>query len=311
MMKDTNYTVVKEFLLLGFANLHNFQSVLFCLVLLAFIICIFGNVTIISLIKMECTLHKPIYFFISIFATLELIFITVTIPKFLAILIQRKKAITFIGCCAQLYAFNALGETECFLLSSMVFDRYLAINNPLRYSAIMNHKLCSVLAVFPWLAGFFVSFFPTMSTAVMEFCGPNEIDHFFCDLAPLQNLACSDPYKSNLLTVIAALLSTVLPFITIIILYIHIIFTVLKIQSREGKMKAFSTCSSHLIVVCLFYGTVIAVYIRPNGSHYDKYLAIMYTVVTPLLNPFIYALRNREVKHALIKLLWQHLKLRK
>ncbi|XP_068110995.1 olfactory receptor 5V1-like [Hyperolius riggenbachi] len=300
--------MVNEFLLLGFSNLHNFQNVLFCLVLLAYIICVFGNITIIILIKMEPSLHNPMYFFISIFAALEIMFISATVPKLLAILVQTKKTITFIGCCVQLYAFNAFGETECFLLAIMAFDRYLAINNPLRYSAIMNYKLRSELAVIPWLAGFFVSFFPTFFTVVMGFCGSNEINHFFCDLAPLQNLACSDPYKSNLITIVAASISIVLPFITIVGLYVHIIITVLKIQSREGKKKAFSTCSSHLIVVCLFYGTAIIVYVRPNGSHYDKYLALMYTVVTPLLNPFIYALRNREVKLSLTKLIGQCLK---
>ncbi|XP_018430618.1 PREDICTED: olfactory receptor 5V1-like, partial [Nanorana parkeri] len=293
-MLDSNKTVVNEFLLLGFSNFHNFQTVLFCFIFLSYITCVFGNLTIIILVRTEASLHNPMYFFISIFAVLEIMFISVTVPKLLVILVHSNKIIKFSGCFVQLYAFNALGETECFLLALMVFDRYLAINNPLRYSTIMNNTFCSKLAAFPWLAGFFIASFPTFCTVVMEFCGPYEIDHFFCDLAPLQNLACFDPYNSSLVTVVAAVISIVLPFVTIATLYINIIVTILKIKSREGKRKAFSTCSSHLIVVCLFYGSAIIVYVRPKGSHYDKFLALTYTVITPLLNPFIYTLRNRE-----------------
>ncbi|XP_068110994.1 olfactory receptor 5V1-like [Hyperolius riggenbachi] len=302
-MKNINETRVKEFILLGFSNLQNLQIIIFCLVFLAYIVCVFVNIIIIYLIKMEPSLHNPMYFFISMFATSKIMFISTTIPKFLAVLMQGKQTITFIGCFVQLYVFNALGEIECFLLLLMVFDRYLALNKPLKYSAIMNTEHCTQMALFPWVAGIFLSCFPTYFTVGMEFCGPNEINHFFCDLAPLQHLACSDPFESNLVKSVTALVAIVLPFIGIVILYIHIIVTVLKIKSREGRKKAFSTCSSHLISVCLFYGTAMIVYIRPNGSQYDKYLALTYTVVTPLLNPFIYALRNRGVKIASRKLL--------
>ncbi|XP_073465079.1 olfactory receptor 10A7-like [Aquarana catesbeiana] len=307
-MIDSNNTLVEEFLLLGFSNFHNFQTVLFCVILLAYIICVFGNLTIIILVRTEVALNNPMYFFISIFAVLEIMFISVTVPKLLVILVQSNKTISFSGCFIQLYAFNALGETECFILALMVFDRYLAIQNPLRYSTIMNNTCCSQLAAFPWFAGFFIASFPTFCTVVMEFCGPYEIDHFFCDLAPLQNLACVDPFNSSLVTVVAAFISIVLPFVIIATLYIHIIVTILNIKSREGKRTAFSTCSSHLIVVGLFYGSAIIVYVKPKGSHYDKFLALTYTVVTPLLNPFIYTFRNREVKHALRKLLRQHIR---
>ncbi|XP_077319628.1 olfactory receptor 5V1-like [Lithobates pipiens] len=305
-MQDTNNTVMREFLLLGFSDFHAFQKVLYCLTLLAYITCVFGNLAIILLVRMEASLHSPMYFFISIFAVLEIMFISVSVPNLLSILLQTKKTIIFIGCFAQMYAFNALGETECFLLALMVFDRYLAINNPLRYSTIMNSKFCSKLAVLPWIGGFFVSFLPTCLTVLLEFCGPNMIDHFFCDLAPVQNVACSNSFYSGMVTVLAAIISVVFPFVTIVTLYICIIVTVLKIKSKDGKKKAFSTCSSHLIVVCLFYGSAIIVYVRPQGSHYDKFLALMYTVVTPALNPFIYTLRNSEVKQALKKNIRQH-----
>lgn len=248
------------------------------------------------------------YLFISIFAVLEIMFVSETVPKLLEILVQSNMTITFSGCFLQLYTFVALGETECFLLALMVFDRYLAIHNPLRYTPIMNSRFCSKLAALPWLAGFFIAFFPTFCTVVIEFCGPCVINHFFCDLAPLQNLACVDPYNSSLVTVVAAVISIVLPFLTITTFYVHIIVTIFNIKSKEGKDKAFSTCFSHLIVVCLFFGSAISVYVRPKGSHYDKFLALTYTVVTPLLNPFIYTLRNREVKLVFRKIISPHIK---
>ncbi|KAG9462668.1 hypothetical protein GDO78_013616, partial [Eleutherodactylus coqui] len=300
-MQDINKTTVVEFVLVGFSDFHTFQKFLFCAVLLAYIVCVLGNITIILLVRTESSLHTPMYFFISTFTVLEIMFVSVTVPKLLAILIQTKRTISFSGCFMQLYAFNALGETECFLLSLMVFDRYLAINSPLQYSTIMNSRFCYELAVLPWLFGFIISSFPTVVTFLLEFCGPNKINHFFCDLAPLQNLACSNPFVSNITTIAAAFLSIVSPFFAIIGFYIHIIYTVFKIKSKEGKLKAFSTCSSHLIVVSLFYGSAIIVYLKPKGSHYDKFLALTYTVVTPLLNPFIYTFRNREVKNAFKK----------
>ncbi|KAE8587956.1 hypothetical protein XENTR_v10022225 [Xenopus tropicalis] len=293
-----------EFFLVAFSDFHQFQIVLFIIVLLMYIICIVGNITIIALVRTQPSLQTPMYFFISIFATLEMIFVSVTIPRLLANLIADNKSISFFGCFAQLYAFNALGETECCLLAIMAFDRHLAINNPLRYSAIMNHEFCKELALLPWIIGLVTSFIPTIFTAGLQFCGPNKLNHFFCDFAPLQNLACSDPFISNVMTSFVATVTVVIPFIIIIGLYIHIIFIIVSsMKSSESKHKAFSTCSSHLIVSSLFYGTVITVYIRPKGSQYDRFLALAYTVFVPLLNPFIYTLRNRNVKGALHKLL--------
>ncbi|XP_075185900.1 olfactory receptor 10C1-like [Anomaloglossus baeobatrachus] len=293
-MQHVNRTIVNEFYLLGFIHLHSFQNLLFCAVLLAYTICVLGNFTIIMLVRTQPSLHSPMYFFIGIFTVLEIVFASVTIPKLLAILIQTKKTISLFGCFVQMYTFNALGETECFLLALMVFDRYLAITNPLRYSAIMYNQFCFRLSVLPWFLGFMTSFIPSIFTFLLDFCGPNEVDHFFCDLAPLQNLSCSDPFLSNVTTSLAAVMATVLPFFTIMGFYIHIIYTVLKIESIQGKTKAFSTCSSHLIVASLFYGSAIIVYVRPKGSHYDKFLALIYTVIIPVLNPFIYTFRNRE-----------------
>ncbi|XP_077321212.1 olfactory receptor 10A2-like [Lithobates pipiens] len=298
---NINKTAVTEFILIAFSSLKQFQTLLFMVIFWAYIGCILGNCAILILVQHECTLHTPMYFLISTFAFLEIIFVSVTIPKLLANLIETSRKISFRGCFAQLYAFNALGVTECYLLAAMAFDRDLAINKPLHYTVIMNKSLCVKLAGAPWIIGIIIAFIPTIFTAQLEFCGPNEVNHFFCDLAPLQNLACSNPFISNIVTSTAAIFATVVPFVLILGFYVHIITTVLKIKSLEGKQKAFSTCSSHLIVASLFYCTAIVVYVRPKGSQYDKFLALMYTAFTPLLNPFIYTLRNNDVKTALRK----------
>ncbi|XP_075048066.1 olfactory receptor 6C4-like [Mixophyes fleayi] len=297
-MVEANKTVVEEFILLAFAELHQFQNLLFVVFLLTYITCVMGNVTIIVLVRIEPSLHATMYFFICVFSILEIIFVSVTVPRLLANLIAANNIISFKGCLTQMYVFVSLGATECYLLLVMVFDRHLAINSPLHYPAIMTHALCIVLAVLPWIMGFSLILIPTIITARLEFCGPNRIDHFFCDFAPLQNLACSDPLISIIWTSTSAILSVVLPLIIIIGFYIHIIITVSKIKSEEGKQKAFSTCTSHLIVASLFYDTAIIVYVKPKGSHYDKYLAFMYTAFTPMVNPFIYTFRNRDVKKA-------------
>ncbi|XP_053330371.1 olfactory receptor 49-like [Spea bombifrons] len=299
MMEYANRTTVKEFILLAFSDFYQFQIVLFFTILLMYIICITGNLAIIVLIKMEPSFNTPMYFFISMFAALEISFVSVTIPKLLVNLIVNDKAISFVGCFVQLYAFNALGVTECYLLAVMALDRDLAINNPLRYRAIMSHKLCVELAFFPWIISFVIALIPTVLTADLNFCGPNKVNHFFCDLAPLQNLACSNAFVSSVVTSVAAFFASLTPFVFILGFYIHIIVTISAIKSIEGKKKAFSTCSSHLIVASMFYGSVIVVYIKPSGSQYDKFLALMYTIVIPTLNPFIYTLRNKDVKKAL------------
>ncbi|XP_075048060.1 olfactory receptor 6N1-like [Mixophyes fleayi] len=255
-----------------------------------------GNVTIIVLVRIEPSLHTTMYFFISVLSILEIMFVSVTVPRLLSNLITANNIISFNGCFTQMYIFDSLGVTECYLLVVMAFDRHLAINKPLHYPAIMTHAFSIELAVLPWIMGFAIILVPAIITARLEFCGPNRIEHFFCDLAPLQNLSCSDPFISIICTSISAIFIDVFPLIIIIGLYANIIMTVLKIKSEEGKQKAFSTCTSHLIVTSLLYGTVMIVYIKPKGSHYDKYLAFMYTAFTPMINPFIYTFRNRDVK---------------
>ncbi|KAM9294482.1 olfactory receptor 10A4-like [Gastrophryne carolinensis] len=296
--EDPNSTDVQDFYLVAFSNLKQLQVLLFILVLLAYLICVTGNVTIMILVGSEPSLQTPMYFFISTFAILEILFVTVTVPNLLKILISGDTRISRLGCFTQLYIFNGLGSTECYLLVIMAFDRNLAINSPLRYSAIMRKELYTELAVAPWLAGFAFSSLTTGFMANLKFCGANQINHFICDLTPLQAIACSDTYASKLTTILSASFAIIFSVVMIVTFYAQIINTISKIKSAEGKKKAFSTCSSHLIVAGLFFGAAFLVYILPFGGQIDKFLALLYTVLTPSLNPFIYTLRNSDVKSA-------------
>ncbi|XP_068111002.1 olfactory receptor 5AN1-like [Hyperolius riggenbachi] len=302
-----NGTVVTHFILLAFADLHEFQYLLSFAFLLTYVTCILGNIFIIILVRTDFTLSSPMYFFISLFSALEIMFVSSTVPKLLANLVAANNKITFTGCIVQMYAFDSLGVTECYLLAVMVFDRHLAISNPLRYSSIMTHTFRTELAIFPWLVGFGTILIPVIFTAQLKFCGPNIIDHFFCDFAQLQRLSSSDPFVSRVATSVTGAFDGVLPFLIIMGLYINIIISVVKIKTEQGKQKAFSTCTSHLIVSSLFYGTAIIVYVNPGGTNHDKCLALMYTAFTPVINPFIYTFRNEDVKKAFRKLTTSHI----
>ncbi|XP_069807047.1 olfactory receptor 6N1-like [Dendropsophus ebraccatus] len=295
-MAQGNKTVVEEFILLTFADLHQVQILIFPCFLLTYITCIIGNLAIIIVVKLEPSLQKPMYFFISVFSASEIMFVSVTVPKLLAILIAHDNTISFIGCFTQMCFFGSLGVNGCHLVMVMAFDRHVAINNPLRYPTIMTQKVCFGLATFPWVFAFSSVIIQTILTAQLEYCGPNTIDHYFCDFAPIQNLACSDASISIMSTSYAAIVDIILPFLIVIGVYVRIIMTITKIKSKDGKKKAFSTCTTHLIVASLFYGGPMIVYAKSNGSYYDKYLTFIYTTFTPTINPFIYTFRNRDVK---------------
>ncbi|KAG9489776.1 hypothetical protein GDO78_005621, partial [Eleutherodactylus coqui] len=299
-MANANYTTVTEFILIAFEDLNQLHVFLFMVVLMIYITTVSGNILIYLLIKLDVSLHRAMYYFISEFAILEIIFVTIIIPKLLDILIAGRNKISFAACFLQLFCADTAGAVECCLLTVMAFDRHLAITNPLHYYHIMS-KAFTKLAIFPWIAGLVVASIPTIFTASLEYCGNTIINHFFCDLAPLQSLACSNPYVSKMVTSVTCIFGILLPFVIIIGFYIHIIMKVLKIKTAGGKHKAFSTCFSHLIVSSLWFGTGIAVYVKPSDSRHDKFLAFIYTIVTPSLNPFIYTFRNRDVKHIFLK----------
>ncbi|KAE8587979.1 hypothetical protein XENTR_v10022246 [Xenopus tropicalis] len=299
-MDKANKTTVEEFILLAFSDLYQLQIPLFFIILPVYIMCVFGNCLIIIIVRAEPSLHTPMYFFISALSALDIMFVSAIIPNLLANLIADKKKISFSGCFIQLFVGSTVGSTESYLLTVMAFDRYLAINKPLQYVSIMTQQVCVQLALLPFIAGIVVSLILTVFTAELEFCGPNEIHHFFCDFASLQALACSDSFNSQVVTSSGASFAIVLPFITTVGFYIHIIIVISKINSDKSKWKAFSTCSSHLTVTGLFYITTIIVYATPRGTQYDRFFAIIYNVITPLLNPFIYTFRNKDVKRALM-----------
>ncbi|XP_032656185.1 olfactory receptor 6N1-like [Chelonoidis abingdonii] len=299
-----NQTVVTEFIFLGFGDLPDLQILLFLMFLMIYIATVSGNIIIIALVVADQHLHTPMYFFLGNLSCLETCYTSTILPQMLANLLIGEKTISFSGCFTQLYFFCALAATECYLLAAMSYDRYLAICKPLHYSAIMNSRFCLQLAAGSWLNGCLATVIFVLFMSHLIFCGPNEIDHFFCDLIPLIKLSCSDTYLIVLLDFVLAYVFTLPPFLLTLTSYMCILTTILRIPSTTGRQKAFSTCSSHLIVVTIYYGTLMVVYMLPKRdtlSFLNKVLSLCYTVLTPLVNPLIYSLRNREVKEALSK----------
>uniref|UniRef100_A0A8C3XS42 Olfactory receptor n=1 Tax=Chelydra serpentina TaxID=8475 RepID=A0A8C3XS42_CHESE len=290
-----NKTSVTEFILLGFGDLPELQILLFLLFLVIYIVTMAGNILIVVLVVTEQHLHTPMYFFLGNLSCLETCCSSTILPRVLGVVIS------FSGCVMQLYIFGSQAATESFLLTVMAYDRYLAICNPLRYTALMNRRVCVELASCSWLGGFL--FNPVIMAWIyrLRFCGPNEIDHFFCDFMPLVKLSCSDTHLITLAAFLLSSTATLIPFLLTLISYAFIIVAIVKNPSSTGRQKAFSTCTSHLTVVSTFYGALAIVYSRDSVDT-DKLLSLVYTIVTPMFNPFIYSLRNKEVKAALGKL---------
>ncbi|XP_051847178.1 olfactory receptor 6M1 [Antechinus flavipes] len=296
-----NYTTVTEFVLVAFPVLQELQTFLFVVLLLTYMLTIAGNIIIISLIWTDYRLHTPMYFFLSNLSFLDILFTTVIAPKLLACLLNDRKTISFAGCITQTYFYFFLGTVEFILLAVMSFDRYVAICNPLRYTIIMNSRVCLLLVLGCWVGAFLSVLCPAIVVSRLPYCN-KEISHFFCDIAPLLQIACID---THLIEIINFLLSSVVvlsSLVLTIVSYSYIITTILHIPSAQGRQKAFSTCVSHITVVSIAYGSSIFMYVRPNQSYsldFDKVTAVFTTVVTPLLNPFIYSLRNEKVKEVL------------
>ncbi|XP_029435465.1 olfactory receptor 6M1-like [Rhinatrema bivittatum] len=305
-MKSENITSVREFIFLGFTGSLRIQSLLFLIFLVVYIITCLGNVVIITITRSDYRLHTPMYFFISNLSFLDLWYTSSTSPKMLANFLSERKTISFIGCITQLYFCLSLGVTENFLLAAMAYDRYVAICNPLRYAVLMSKRVCIQLVIGCWFTGFLSIVMPATFIAMLPYCASNVINQIFCDISPLIQLSCSDTHileKLNFITAIIVILGT---FFMITVSYIRIVSTILRISSSAGRKKAFSTCASHLMVVLFYYGPIIFMYIRPNADSsldLDKVMAVFCCIVTPMLNPIIYSFRNKEVKHALIKVI--------
>ncbi|KAM5171683.1 LOW QUALITY PROTEIN: olfactory receptor 11L1-like [Mantella aurantiaca] len=296
-----NKTSVNIIYLLGFQNIHSYRGVLFLTFLLLYVVTILSNGLIIFLVSWSHTLSSPMYFFLSHLSSCDLLLSSVIVPVMMSTVIKDKVAISFPGCCAQLYFFGSLAGTECFLLGVMSFDRYMAICNPLRYISVVNVRKCIHLVVWSWFSIFALN--TAVNTCRQYFCGPNIIDHYFCDFAPLLKLSCSDTTFVEFQSFILSLPVAFIPLMCITATYISITIAILRIPTSTGRQKAFYTCSSHLSIVFTYYGTLIISYIFPvkdQQSNTNKTLSLLYTVVTPLANPIIYSLRNKKLKMAFL-----------
>ncbi|XP_077118621.1 putative olfactory receptor 1F12P [Ranitomeya variabilis] len=297
-MNDSDQTRISEILLLGFHSIQNLKTFLFSLFLLIYIGILIGNLLIISLVTTDHHLRTPMYFFLTILSSFEIFSTTNIVPKMLSVIIKDGDTISFAGCLIQFYIFSASTNSECFLLTVMSYDRYLAICNPLRYISIMDLRLQLHLVFWPWLIGYLITLIITILVYKLDFCGPNVINHFFCDLSPILELSCSDTSMVEFQAVLFSVPVILFPFIFIVVTYILISFSIIRITSSMGRKKAFSTCSAHLVLVCTYYGTLISVYLFPinNGStDISKVVSLLYIIVTPLLNPIIYTLRNHDI----------------
>ncbi|XP_076978329.1 olfactory receptor 9G19-like [Tamandua tetradactyla] len=303
-MERGNHSL-SQFILVGFTTDPVMQLVLFGIFLGVYSVTMVGNATLIVLICNDSRLHTPMYFFIGNLAFLDLWYSSVYTPKIIVTCISEDKSISFAGCVAQFLFSAGLAYSECFLLAAMAYDRYVAISKPLLYSQTMSIKLCAVLVAASYLGGFTNSTLITKTTFSLKFCGDNIVDDFFCDLPPLVKLACGekDGYQAALFFILSS--NVFAPTLFILATYLFIIIIISKIRSTQGRLKAFSTCSSHLTSVTLYYGSILYIYARPRSSYSldrDKIISIFYTVVFPMLNPMIYSLRNKDVKEALYKL---------
>nr|XP_004650004.2 olfactory receptor 2AP1 [Jaculus jaculus] len=296
-----NKTMLTEFILLGLTDVPGLQVVVFAFLFLAYVFCIIGNLTILILTLLDSHLHTPMYFFLRNFSFLEISFINITIPRVLISITTGNKSISFAGCFTQYFFFIFLGATEFYLLAAMSYDRYVAICKPLHYMAIMSNRACTQLVLCSWLAGLMVIIPPITLMSQQDFCASNRLNHYFCDFEPLRAASCSDTGLIEKVVFLVASVTLVVTLLLVILSYTFIIRTILKLPSAQQRTKAFSTCSSHMIVISLSYGSCFFIYIKPStkeGGTFNKQVALLFTSIAPLLNPFIYTLRNQQVKQA-------------
>ncbi|XP_039353347.1 olfactory receptor 12D1-like [Mauremys reevesii] len=306
-----NQTEMSEFILLGLTNQQELGCFLFILFLMLYLASMLGNGAIVAMVMAEPRLHTPMYFFLGNLSCLDIFYSTVTVPKMLAGFLSGYQTISFTDCLAQLHFFHFLGSSEVILLAVMAYDRYVAICNPLRYMLVMNSHVCLLLAAATWTTGFLHALLHTVMSSRLHFCGRNRVHHFFCDIKPLLSLACSSTRLNlSLLNIVTGTIALT-PFIITLLSYLYIIFFLfLKLQSWEGRRKAFSTCTSHLTVVALLYVPVLFNYMPHSmggSSEREMIITLIYTIVTPVLNPLIYTLRNQEVKSTQRKALERNL----
>ncbi|KAM4694461.1 olfactory receptor 2D2-like [Discoglossus pictus] len=298
-MQRRNQSTVREIILLGLSSDPNLQLLLFPMFLIIYMITLTGNVLLIVAVRLDHRLHSPMYIFLTNLSLMDICYTSIIVPKMLVDLNSLKKSISFNGCIAQMFFYLFMGESECVILAFMSYDRFVAICNPLRYNMIMNKMTCVKIITGSWTTGCIISLIDIFFTYSLTFCGPNIMNHFFCEGPLLLEMSCSDIALNNIVKLVGSTILLLIPFFIILLSYIKIISAVTRINS--GRNKAFSTCVSHLIVVVLFYGTAIFMYMAPRNlaGATDKIVSVFYTIITPMLNPLIYSLRNRDVHRAL------------
>ncbi|XP_030044255.1 olfactory receptor 5V1-like [Microcaecilia unicolor] len=305
-MEEENITRVTEFIILGFSEFPDLQIPLFLLFLLIYLIILTGNLTIITVTCLDPRLHTPMYIFLCNLSFLDISSTTVTLPKLMDILLRQSQRISLYGCFIQMYFFLLLTSAEFVVISVMAYDRYVAVCLPLHYTVIMNFRLCVLMVTGSWMFGILEPVAHTVLISCLSYCGTNKINHFYCDLSAVPKLSCTSTSALESITYIFGTFLALPCFFTTLMSYVYIISTILRIRSTEGRRKAFSTCSSHLTVVILFYGTTMCLYMKPTSVHsvdQNKFFALLYNVLIPVFNPVIYSLKNKEVKTALRKIL--------
>ncbi|XP_075782201.1 olfactory receptor 5AR1-like [Pelodiscus sinensis] len=301
-MEEGNHSEVTEFILTGLTDRPELQVPLFVLFLLIYVFTVVWNGGMMALITTDSQLHTPMYFFLWTLSFCDLCCSTVVAPKMLQDFLSEKKSISYTACAVQIFFCIFFSDFECFLLAVMAYDRYVAIRNPLLYTVIMSRQRCNLLVAGVCVVGFVDSVIHVCLTFQLSFCVSNVINHFFCDIPPLLVLSCSDTRISDIVQLASMFYIVAISVVTTLLSYVYIIYTILKIRSAEGRLKAFSTCASHLTAVGLFYGALLFMYFRPTSSYSmdtDKISSVFYSLVIPLLNPLIYSLRNKEVKDSL------------
>ncbi|XP_036898639.1 olfactory receptor 24 [Sturnira hondurensis] len=306
-MDPRNHTSTSEFILLGLSEKPETDTLLFALFFCMYVVTVVGNLLIILAISLDSHLHTPMYFFLANLSLVDFGLATNTVPQMLVNIQTKSKSISYPCCLTQMYFFHFFGIVDSVLIAVMAYDRFVAICHPLHYSTIMSPRVCGLLAGGPWVFSYFISLTHILLMARLVFCG-NKLPHYFCDLTPLLRLSCTDTLVNRIFVLIVAGMVIATPFVCILASYARIIVAIMQVPSAGGRKKAFSTCSSHLSVVALFYGTTIGVYLCPASVRTavkEKASAVMYTAVTPMLNPFIYSLRNKDLKGALRKLIYR------
>ncbi|XP_049718124.1 olfactory receptor 10AG1-like [Elephas maximus indicus] len=295
-----------EFVLIGFSDVPSLQWILFGIFFIMYLIILLGNSIIILITRIDPTLQNPMYFFLANFSFLEICYITVTVPRMLRDIWTQKRNISFLACATQMCFVLMFGGTECLVLTVMAYDRYVAVCNPLKYPIIMSHKVCIQLVAGSWISGIPIEIGQTCQIFSRSFCGSNTINHFYCDIPQILKLACGDTFVDQMVVYTLIVMFLMVPFLLIVASYGKIISSILKSSSAKGRAKAFSTCSSHLTVIILFYGTAAINYLQPESNQSEglgKLLSVFYTILTPVMNPIIYSLRNKSVTVALKRLL--------